>query len=35
VDEAPGSGDDGIVGLVADSPYRTRLVVTADPELRG
>ncbi|MER5879454.1 NTP pyrophosphohydrolase [Streptomyces sp. NPDC060235] len=34
VDEAPGSGDDRIVELVAGSPDRPRLVVTADRELR-
>ncbi|MEW2162085.1 NTP pyrophosphohydrolase [Streptomyces sp. NPDC007084] len=34
VDEAPGSGDDRIVQLVAGSPDRPRLVVTADRELR-
>ncbi|MFE9809966.1 NTP pyrophosphohydrolase [Streptomyces sp. NPDC005227] len=34
VDEAPGSGDDRIVELVAGAPDRPRLVVTADRELR-
>ncbi|MFJ6833809.1 NTP pyrophosphohydrolase [Streptomyces sp. NPDC091209] len=34
VDEAPGSGDDRMVELVAEAPDRTRLVVTADRELR-
>lgn len=34
VDEAPGSGDDRIVELVAGAPGRPRLVVTADRELR-
>ncbi|MFD9400353.1 NTP pyrophosphohydrolase [Streptomyces sp. NPDC060011] len=34
VDEAPGSDDDRIVELVAGSPDRPRLVVTADRELR-
>ncbi|MFG2450972.1 NTP pyrophosphohydrolase [Streptomyces sp. NPDC048512] len=34
VEEAPGSGDDRIVELVAGSPDRPRLVVTADRELR-
>ncbi|MGW2639750.1 NTP pyrophosphohydrolase [Streptomyces sp. NPDC001348] len=34
VDSAPGSGDDRIVELVAKSPGRPRLVVTADRELR-
>ncbi|MFG2311959.1 NTP pyrophosphohydrolase [Streptomyces sp. NPDC048566] len=34
VDAAPGSGDDRIVELVAASPGRDRLVVTADRELR-
>ncbi|MFC8966598.1 NTP pyrophosphohydrolase [Streptomyces sp. NPDC057094] len=34
VDEAPGSGDDRIVELVAGSPDRPLLVVTADRELR-
>lgn len=32
--EAPGSGDDRIVDLVAESPGRSVLVVTADRELR-
>ncbi|MER6468114.1 NTP pyrophosphohydrolase [Streptomyces collinus] len=35
VEEAPGSGDDHIVELTAQSPARPRLVVTADRELRG
>jgi hypothetical protein len=34
VDEAPGSGDDRVVELVAGAPDRPRLVVTADRELR-
>ncbi|GAA3116808.1 NTP pyrophosphohydrolase [Streptomyces echinatus] len=34
VESAPGSGDDRIVELVAGSPGRARLVVTADRELR-
>ncbi|WP_406374853.1 NTP pyrophosphohydrolase [Streptomyces sp. NBC_00647] len=34
VDEAPGSGDDRMVELVAEAAGRTRLVVTADRELR-
>ncbi|MFF3613314.1 NTP pyrophosphohydrolase [Streptomyces sp. NPDC002580] len=34
VDEAPGSGDDRVVELVAGAPGRPRLVVTADRELR-
>ncbi|MCX4428535.1 NTP pyrophosphohydrolase [Streptomyces mirabilis] len=34
VEQAPGSGDDRIVELVADSPARPRLVITADRELR-
>ncbi|KUN40146.1 NTP pyrophosphohydrolase [Streptomyces longwoodensis] len=34
VESAPGSGDDHMVGLVARSPGRRRLVVTADRELR-
>ncbi|MER6092362.1 NTP pyrophosphohydrolase [Streptomyces bluensis] len=34
VDQAPGSGDDRIVELVAEAPDRPRLVVTADRELR-
>jgi len=34
VDAAPGSGDDRIVELVAASAGRSRLVVTADRELR-
>ena len=34
--DAPGSGDDTIVGVVADSdPRRERIVVTADRELRA
>ena len=34
--DAPGSGDDTIVGVVADSdPRRERIVVTADRELRS
>jgi hypothetical protein len=32
--EAPGSGDDRIVELVAETADRSRLVVTADRELR-
>ncbi|MER5379045.1 NTP pyrophosphohydrolase [Streptomyces sp. NPDC002688] len=34
VDEAPGSGDDRMVQLVAEAAGRARLVVTADRELR-
>ncbi len=34
VDEAPGSGDDRIVELVAEADGRPRVVVTADRELR-
>ncbi|KQX63212.1 hypothetical protein [Streptomyces sp. Root1310] len=34
VEAAPGSGDDRIVELVAESAGRSRLVVTADRELR-
>ncbi|MCX4987853.1 MULTISPECIES: NTP pyrophosphohydrolase [unclassified Streptomyces] len=34
VDEAPGSGDDRMVELVAEAGGRARLVVTADRELR-
>ncbi|MFD9000044.1 NTP pyrophosphohydrolase [Streptomyces sp. NPDC059582] len=34
VESAPGSGDDHIVTLVARTPDRPRLVVTADRELR-
>ncbi|MFE2533460.1 NTP pyrophosphohydrolase [Streptomyces sp. NPDC059371] len=34
VDEAPGSGDDRMVELVAEARDRPRLVVTADRELR-
>lgn len=34
VDEAPGSGDDRIVELVAEASGRPCLVVTADRELR-
>jgi hypothetical protein len=34
VDAAPGSGDDRIVELVAEHTGRSRLVVTADRELR-
>jgi hypothetical protein len=34
VDEAPGSGDDRMVELVAEAPDRACLVVTADRELR-
>ncbi|GAA2535672.1 MULTISPECIES: NTP pyrophosphohydrolase [Streptomyces] len=34
VDEAPGSGDDRIVELVAEAAGRSCLVVTADRELR-
>ncbi|MFF8973033.1 NTP pyrophosphohydrolase [Streptomyces sp. NPDC014995] len=34
VESAPGSGDDHIVGLVARTADRRRLVVTADRELR-
>ncbi|MEU3286533.1 NTP pyrophosphohydrolase [Streptomyces longwoodensis] len=34
VESAPGSGDDHMVDLVARSPGRRRLVVTADRELR-
>ncbi|MFD5817366.1 NTP pyrophosphohydrolase [Streptomyces sp. NPDC127038] len=34
VDEAPGSGDDRMVELVAGARDRRRLVVTADRELR-
>ncbi|MEU6665350.1 NTP pyrophosphohydrolase [Streptomyces sp. NPDC046727] len=34
VESAPGSGDDRIVELTAESPGRSRLVVTADRELR-
>ncbi|WP_416980343.1 NTP pyrophosphohydrolase [Streptomyces sp. T028] len=34
VESAPGSGDDHIVTLVAQSEDRPRLVVTADRELR-
>ncbi|MET8579896.1 NTP pyrophosphohydrolase [Streptomyces collinus] len=34
VEEAPGSGDDRIVELTARSATRSRLVVTADRELR-
>ncbi|MEV8017188.1 NTP pyrophosphohydrolase [Streptomyces sp. NPDC086554] len=34
VDSAPGSGDDRIVEIVAESPDRPRVVVTADRELR-
>ncbi|MFH8801311.1 NTP pyrophosphohydrolase [Streptomyces sp. NPDC017936] len=35
VESAPGSGDDHIVGLVAAAGGRSRLVVTADRELRA
>ena len=34
VDEAPGSGDDRVVALVAEARGRPLLVVTADRELR-
>ncbi|WP_445527355.1 NTP pyrophosphohydrolase [Streptomyces cyslabdanicus] len=34
VEEAPGSGDDHIVGLAAAAADRVRVVVTADRELR-
>ncbi|MFE0729530.1 NTP pyrophosphohydrolase [Streptomyces antibioticus] len=34
VDPAPADGDDHIVALVAAAPTRTRLVITADRELR-
>lgn len=34
VESAPGSGDDHMVGLVADAGERPVLVVTADRELR-
>ncbi|GHH32490.1 hypothetical protein FHS35_003229 [Streptomyces umbrinus] len=34
VDEAPGSGDDRIVEVTAETADRPRLVVTADRELR-
>lgn len=34
VEDAPGSGDDHMVDLVARAPHRRRLVVTADRELR-
>lgn len=34
VEAAPGSGDDRIVELVGEHPDRSRLVVTADRELR-
>ncbi|MGW5235451.1 NTP pyrophosphohydrolase [Streptomyces nodosus] len=34
VDPAPGSGDDRIVELVAEAAHRSRLVITADRELR-
>ncbi|POX48973.1 NTP pyrophosphohydrolase [Streptomyces sp. Ru71] len=34
VEDAPGSGDDHMVTLVARSPDRPRLVITADRELR-
>ncbi|MFD9098639.1 NTP pyrophosphohydrolase [Streptomyces collinus] len=34
VEEASGSGDDRIVELTAENAHRTRLVITADRELR-
>ncbi|MBA4864124.1 NTP pyrophosphohydrolase [Streptomyces sp. PSKA54] len=34
VEESPGSGDDRITELVAETQERTRLVITADRELR-
>lgn len=34
VEAAAGSGDDRVVELVAGSPHRPRLVITADRELR-